>query len=226
MSQPTRGREYGDLETPEQDNGALKIIAFIAVIVLIAGGCLLYGIISSMDKSLDGPNGWLVSGIANLFHSEDTEFLTEVKFRPAGEGEWGDTIIAEVGARVDVRIQYANRSPSGHPNVAVWCNLPSCLTYEEGSTMLYNGAYKEGLAVAQDSIATQGLFIGSYSGYEETGSADKHGANAYLYFTVTVGDTGLTEGDTPVTMTTSVRAGPEGQNPKTVQTDSELIIRK
>lgn len=227
----SRNREYVELEeTPKKRGNTLKVTLIAAVLVLIAIACLIGGIYAIMNKDSTAPNTWLISGFSHLFEKTDeADFIVEVKFRPSGGDvtTWGDTIIAEVGARVDVRIQYANRSPDKHDNVAVWCNLPSCLVYEEGSTKLYNSPHPDGLIVDQETIASQGLFIGSYEGYEKTGSPDKHGANAYLYFTMEVVDNGLPEaGDNEITLSTSVQAGPSGDTPTTIQQNSNIIIRK
>lgn len=221
-------REDYDNTTEVKKTSALRIVGVILMIIIIAGALIGGGIWWSLaDKSLDGPNGWLISGFSQLFGEKEPDFIVEVQFRPTGsDAKWGNTIIAEVGARVDVRIQYANRSPDNHNNVAVWCNLPSCLTYEEGSTILYNSSNKDGMVVSEDTIAAQGLYIGSYVGYTETGSEEKRGANAFVYFTVTVTDNGITQpGDSDITLATTVRAGPEN-NQQTTQTDSTIIIRK
>lgn len=216
---------YEDRENPAEVRKGPRIGKILAIILIVLLCTVLIGgsiFIAIADKSPTGPNGWLFSGLESIFsNNKNAPFAVEIKFRPAESGtNWSDTTIAEVGARVEIQAQYSNRSPDNHEAVAIWANLPTCLAYEEGSTVLYNSSYPDGLTVVQDDIVSRGLYIGSYKGYDE-GSETKRGANAFLRFTVEVTESGIEVGDTSVPISISGKVADT-----TIENHGEITIRK
>ena len=116
----------------------------------------------------------------------DTDFRISQHIRLKGDTEWHNYVEAEIGDEVEIQFQYQNidRCDNTHENVMVRSVLPEDLEYVPGSTILYNAAWPDGVAIDQDDVTTTGINIGSY----------EIGANAYIRFTAKVTDTNLKVG--------------------------------
>jgi uncharacterized repeat protein (TIGR01451 family) len=93
-----------------------------------------------------------------------------------GGKEWSETVTAKAGDKVRFRIQFKNTGNTTLKNVIVRDNLPEGMTYEKGSTVLYNKANTNGKTLADGIVSKSGINIGSY---------DK-GTEATIYFYATV----------------------------------------
>lgn len=112
----------------------------------------------------------------------DTDYRIEQRVRKAGETEWKTNVEANVGDKLEFRIQYKNTSKATQRSVMVRNVLPKNLTYVPGSTVLTNAAYT--LSINQDTLVTTGINIGHYNA----------GANALIDFQAVVTDRSLQPG--------------------------------
>lgn len=114
------------------------------------------------------------------------EFFTEIKVRVADcdDKTWRSTIDAKAGDIVEFQMQYRNISNESHRQVVVRDVLPRSLEYVEGSTVLYNANYPDGIKAVQDTITTEGVNIGNYAA----------SANAFIRFRAEVVDETLADG--------------------------------
>jgi uncharacterized repeat protein (TIGR01451 family) len=104
---------------------------------------------------------------------------------------------ANPGDALVYRIVYANKSGTTQENVVMRDALPNALTYEKGSTRLFNAKNPGGLAIKSDAIAGKGIDIGSYA----------DGANAYITFKAKIpGASALDCGETVFKNTGAVSA--------------------
>lgn len=96
----------------------------------------------------------------------DYGFAVENVVRRIGseEGNFGDTVDAEVGDTLEFQITYQNNDEFTHSDVMVADILPSGLEYVPQTTMLYDMEHIDGIKV--DDIITEGqggINIGSYA---------------------------------------------------------------
>ena len=142
----------------------------------------------------------------------DYEYTVEQKVRLVGSNDdWGDVIEAEVGDKVDFRIEYKNTSDTSQIGVAIKDILPANLKYVAGSTILKNANHSDDAKVIRDSLVENGIRIGDYG----------KDANALVYFTAEVVDENLEVGVN--TLTNWSQAG-VGQ--KTIQDYASVILYK
>lgn len=143
----------------------------------------------------------------------DEDYFIENKVRLVGSTEWGTTVEAKPGDKVEFQVQYKNTSKDqNHANVMIKDILPPSLSYVAGSTKLYNGTYKEGFSISQDYIVTdKAINIGNY----------KPGANAYVRFTAEVLGDNLQCGSN-----TLVNWAQGGVNGRTIQDFAAVTVHK
>lgn len=122
----------------------------------------------------------------------DYEFSVEQKVRVVGgeDKEFKYAVNANIGDTVEFQLEYRNLSTESQSNVSMRDILPPGLEYIEGSTMLYNKLYPNGLNVNHDDIVGDGIIIGRYAGKTETNV----GANAFIRFCAKVVDASLENG--------------------------------
>lgn len=100
----------------------------------------------------------------------------EVRLADSEDKTWYKAVEAKVGDRIEIQIGYYNTSNESQKNVAIKDILPNNLKYIEGSTMLKNSNYPDGVSIVEDSLVDNGIKIGSYA----------PAANAYVMFTAEV----------------------------------------
>ncbi len=108
-----------------------------------------------------------------------SSFSVEKKVRVNGTDSWSsEAITVQPGQKIDYQIGYMNTGDVTHDNVIVKDQIPSLVTYVEGSTTLKNANNPtgNGAAVSSNGIVKGGINIGSYAA----------GANAYVRFTAIV----------------------------------------
>lgn len=142
----------------------------------------------------------------------DYEYTVEQKVRIAdSDNDWEDAIEAEVGDKVEFRIEYQNTSDRSQEGVAIKDILPSNLEYIAGSSTIKNFNHSNDAKILQDSLVSNGIRIGDYG----------QGANAYIHFQAKVVDDNLEAGVN--TLTNWSQAG-VGQ--KTIQDHASVIVYK
>lgn len=143
----------------------------------------------------------------------DYEYTVEQKVRIAdSNNDWKDVIEAEVGDKVEFRIEYKNTSDKQQDGVAIKDILPSNLKYVDNTVILKNGNHKNSLTITNDEdLFSNGLRIGNY---------DRE-VNAYIRFQAEVVDEDLETGVN--TLTNWSQAG-VGQ--KTIQDHASVIVYK
>lgn len=173
------------------------------------------GVLIGSD-SLDGyiPGGYEYANYVTIIVRAvfDYEYTVEQKVRLADSGnDWEDAIEAEVGDKVEFRIEYQNTSDRSQEGVAIKDILPSNLEYIAGSSTIKNFNHSNDAKILQDSLVSNGIRIGDYD----------QGANAYISFQAEVVDEDLETGIN--TLTNWSQAG-VGQ--KTIQDHASVIVYK
>lgn len=148
----------------------------------------------------------------------DDEFSVEEKVRIAGDADktWKNTVTAKIGDTVEFQLQYRNLSSESHSDVSVRDILPKGLEYVNGSTILYNKLYPNGLKVDQNDVVKGGIIIGKYAGKTATAV----GANAFVRFSAKVVDESLACGANVLINWGQVQAG---ATTKTVMQDNATV---
>ena len=82
--------------------------------------------------------------------------------RRKGEKTWSESVDAKIGDEVEFQIEYVNLTSETVDNVMIRDVLPTNMEYVAGSTILYNSNYQSGVKVAEDTVTTTGINIGSY----------------------------------------------------------------
>lgn len=142
----------------------------------------------------------------------DYEYTVEQKVRIADSNDdWGDTIEAKVGDKVEFRIEYKNTSDKSQEGVAIKDILPSNLEYIAGSSTIKNSNHSTGAKILQDSLVSNGIRIGDYS----------QEANAYIHFQAEVVDDDLEAG-----VNTLTNWSQAGVGLKTIQDHASVIVYK
>lgn len=140
----------------------------------------------------------------------DYEFFVETKVRlsDSEDKSWQDTVEAKVGDMVDIQFQYLNTSDYNQKGIVVRDLLPPNLRYMEGSTIVYNGNYPNGVKLDTDDVINGGVNIGAYDA----------NANAYIRITAEVVDDNLARGSNTLINWAQVRVG------DTVVQDDAIVI--
>lgn len=76
----------------------------------------------------------------------------------------GDSSVVKAGDEITFKIRYDNTGTMNQENIVVRDQLPSGLTYVNGSTTLYNNNFTSGKAVNDDLVTEHGMNIGDYAG--------------------------------------------------------------
>jgi uncharacterized repeat protein (TIGR01451 family) len=97
--------------------------------------------------------------------------------RKVGDKTWMGEISANPGDTVEYLITFKNEGNTELKNVVVGDNLPSHMTYVNGTTMLKNGANPNGVKITSDNVTHGGIDVGNYT----------PGANGFVWFQVKVG---------------------------------------
>lgn len=118
--------------------------------------------------------------------AEYPDYWLQQQVRLAGDKIWKYNVEANVGDRVEFQIEYRNIDDEGRTqeNVMIRDILPMNMRYIDGTIMLYNSTYPEGIIADGNQLFEQGVNIGSY-GVK---------ANAYIRFTAEVVDNSLEDG--------------------------------
>lgn len=98
--------------------------------------------------------------------------------RKKGEKTWSESVNAKVGDEVEYQIEFVNLYADQVKNVMIRDILPTNVEYVKDSTYLYNSNYKNGVKLADNTVATSGINIGDYNNQ----------GNAYVRFTGKVVD--------------------------------------
>ena len=115
----------------------------------------------------------------------NTNSYIEMVARVEGDKEWLPAVYAEVGDVVEFEICYINYSDTVN-DVMARVVLPTNTEYVDGSTVLYNSNYQDGIKVSDDTLPTTGINIGGYN----------YRGNAYVRFKAIVKDKTLVSGRT------------------------------
>ena len=136
-------------------------------------------------EKLDGriPGCYEYDGVVTInvkVHKSVAAQVTK-QVRLKGTKEWGEVVEAKVGDEVEYQIMYKNLLSDTVNNVMIRDVLPTNVEYVADSTYLYNANYQSGVKLADNTIATTGINIGSYSA----------NGNAYVRFAGKVVDKSL-----------------------------------
>ena len=96
--------------------------------------------------------------------------------RLKGTKTWSESVDAKIGDEVEFQIEYVNLTSETVDNVMIRDVLPTNMEYVADSTRLYNSNYQSGVQVAENTVTTTGINIGSYG----------VNGNAYVRFTAKV----------------------------------------
>ena len=126
------------------------------------------------------PGCYEYSGVVTIdvkVHSSVAAKLAK-QVRLKGSKTWSESVNAKIGDEVEYRIEYINLLSETVNNVMIRDILPTNVQYVENSTYLYNANYQDGVKLADNTVTTSGINIGSYSAK----------GNAYVIFTGKVVD--------------------------------------
>ena len=136
------------------------------------------------DGKLPGGHGYEgIVAIKVVAHASVTMRLS-LAARLQGTFYWPEAVYANIGDEVEFQITYRNLASGTGTDIMIRDILPDNMEYVSGSTVLYNSNYQDGVSVIDDTVATEGINIGSYA---STG-------NAYVRFSAKVVDNNLTDG--------------------------------
>ena len=143
--------------------------------VIISGATLGY-------DELDGkiPGCFSYEGVVTIdvvVHKSVAAKVSKV-VRLKGTKTWSETVDAKVGDEVEYQIEYVNLLSDQVDNVMIRDVLPTNVEYVADSTYLYNSNYQSGVLLADNTLTTDGINIGSYVA----------NGNAYVRFTGRVVD--------------------------------------
>lgn len=113
----------------------------------------------------------------------DTSSSTDMVVRVEGDKEWFPAVYADVGDVVEFQMCFINYSDTVK-DVMARVVLPTNTEYVDGSTVLYNSNYQDGVKVLDDTLSTTGINIGGYT----------YRGNAYVRFKAIVTDKTLVSG--------------------------------
>lgn len=143
--------------------------------IIISGATLGY---NTMDGNI--PGCFEYSGevfIDVKVHKSVAAKLTK-QVRIKGTKTWSESVEAKVGDEVEYQIEYVNLLADQVNNVMIRDILPTNVEYVANSTYLYNSNYQDGVLLAENTVTTSGINIGSYNAK----------GNAYVRFTGKVVD--------------------------------------
>ncbi len=126
------------------------------------------------------PGCYEYSGVVTIdvkVHSSVAAKLSK-QVRLKGSKTWSESVNAKIGDEVEYQIEYINLLSETVNNVMIRDILPTNVQYVENSTYLYNANYQNGVKLADNTVTTSGINIGSYSAK----------GNAYVRFTGKVVD--------------------------------------
>lgn len=86
--------------------------------------------------------------------------------------EWQDTMKCRRGDRVRFRIHFLNTGKEIMRNVTLRVIVPTGMTFESGSVILYNGSHPDGVALNDNMFADSAMNIRNYNS----------GGGTYVYF--------------------------------------------
>lgn len=136
---------------------------------------------SALDGVLPGGGSGFVTirfrvVVDELHRPEKMDFTTEAKVRLLNEQDWSKSITTQTGDYVQVQLRYQNTDKIDHYQVTAKVNLPAGTELVPGTTVLYNVSYEHGETLDADTIASEGIPIGTYT----------PGSNAYVRCTVKI----------------------------------------
>ncbi len=150
--------------------------------VITSGAKLGY---TSMNGEI--PGCYEYSGVVTIdvkVHSSVAAKLSK-QVRLKGSSTWSESVNAKIGDEVEYQIEYVNLLTETVDNVTIRDILPTNVEYVMNSTYLYNSNYQSGVKLADNTVATSGINIGSYIAK----------GNAYVRFTGKVVDKTLACGN-------------------------------
>ncbi|MBR3138710.1 DUF11 domain-containing protein [Candidatus Saccharibacteria bacterium] len=129
------------------------------------------------------PGCYEYSGVVTINVKVHTSVAAKVskQVRIKGTKTWSESVNAKVGDEVEYQIEYVNLLSQTVNDVMIRDVLPTNVEYVNDSTYLYNANYQSGVKLADNTLTTSGINIGSYSAK----------GNAYVRFTGKVVDKSL-----------------------------------
>ncbi|MDO4747014.1 MAG: LPXTG cell wall anchor domain-containing protein [Candidatus Saccharibacteria bacterium] len=143
--------------------------------VIISGATLGY---TSMNGEI--PGCYEYSGVVTIDVKVHSSVAAKVSktVRIKGTKTWSEAVDAKVGDEVEYQIEYKNLLAETVNDVMIRDVLPTNVEYVNDTTYLYNANYQSGVKLADNTVTTSGINIGSYSTK----------GNAYVRFTGKVVD--------------------------------------
>ena len=85
-----------------------------------------------------------------------------VRIKGSADKTWKESVVAKVGDEVEYQIEYMNLLKNQVDNVMIRDVLPTNVEYVNDSTYFYNSNYTNGVLLADNTVTTTGINIGSY----------------------------------------------------------------
>lgn len=131
--------------------------------------------------------------------------------RLKGTKDWGEVVDAKVGDEVEYQIEFVNMLAEQVNDVMIRDILPTNVEYVQNSTYLYNSQYQNGTLLADNTLTTTGINVGSYSAK----------GSAYVRFTGKVVDKTLSCGSNQL-----VNWASSTVNGAVVKDDASVMVNK
>ncbi len=144
-------------------------------------------------------------------HSSVSAKLAKTVRIKGSNGNFVESVNANVGDEVEYQIEYKNLLADTVDNVMIRDVLPKNVEYVANSTYLYNSNHQDGVLLKDNTIATTGINIGSYVAK----------GNAYVRFTGKVVDNTLACGNNQLVNWASATV-----NHAVVKDDASVMVAK
>ena len=150
--------------------------------LVVSGATLGY---DKLDGNIPGCYGYdgVVTMNVKVHKSVAAKVAKQVRIK--GTKTWSESVEAKVGDEVEYQIEYVNLLSETVNDVMIRDVLPTNVEYVKDSTYLYNANYQSGVLLADNTLTTTGINIGSYVAK----------GNAYVRFTGKVIDNTLACGN-------------------------------
>jgi uncharacterized repeat protein (TIGR01451 family) len=132
---------------------------------VLADSFLTTGALLGYDK-LDGkmPGCNEFSGYVTFdFTVDKPDFTFKKQVSQAGKGQWGDSIKASPGDKVDYLLSYQNTGTTQQNDVVIKDTLPKGMTYVADSTFVTNSVSPKGAKGKEGITTSTGVNYGSYA---------------------------------------------------------------
>ena len=181
--------------------------------LVVSGATLGY---DKLDGNIPGCYGYdgVVTMNVKVHKSVAAKVAKQVRIK--GTKTWSESVEAKVGDEVEYQIEYVNLLSETVNDVMIRDVLPTNVEYVKDSTYLYNANYQSGVLLADNTLTTTGINIGSYLAK----------GNAYVRFTGKVVDNTLACGNNQLVNWTQATVSSSTAKNMVYKDDASVMVAK